>query len=177
GIGLAARDVVARARRAAHGLGRAPRLVGATHVVPRGGGRAAAALARGRFTRGVARHRRGHRRRAVAGVRAASAGGPGTRVARHRGDRAEAVRRLEAMRSMVHGEARAQVALDLAKALREARRFDEGLVAAGRDLKAARQPGLRAQLRLERARLLRDAGRRAEALRAYVARERAETPG
>jgi soluble lytic murein transglycosylase len=97
-------------------------------------------------------------------------------AARLRGDRAEVVRRLETVHALLRGKARAQVGVDLARALREARRFDAGLGVVLRDLKAADQPALRAQLRLERARLLRDSNRGPEALRAYAALEGRGTP-
>ena len=95
--------------------------------------------------------------------------------ARLRGDRAEAVRRYQQAHAAAHGEARERIAVDLARALREARRFETGLATVTADLKSVADPALRARLQLERARLLRDAGRGAEAIRAYALLDAAAT--
>ena len=96
--------------------------------------------------------------------------------ARLRGDREQAVLRFQQVHAAARGEARTRAAINLVRALRESRRFDAGLDLATRSLKGVSDATLRARLRLERARLLRDGGRGVEAIRLYASLTSAAVP-
>ena len=93
-------------------------------------------------------------------------------AARARGDRPAAMEWLERAHRASSGNVRARVDIQWARVSREARRFDAALSIIASALRSTPDAAIAAELRLERARAYRDAGRRAEALRSYGAVER-----
>jgi soluble lytic murein transglycosylase-like protein len=96
----------------------------------------------------------------------------GAEVARLQADRHEALRRLERAAAQRHGRLRAPIDLRLAQVAREADAYDPGLAAAARVMRDTDDPVVRGRAKLEKARLLRDAGRSAQARDAFVDAER-----
>ena len=92
--------------------------------------------------------------------------------ARLRGDRVATIDWLARAHAAASGPTRTRISIQWARALRESRRFDGALATLASALRPVPSAALAAELRLERARCYRDAGRSSEAVRAYVLIER-----
>lgn len=96
--------------------------------------------------------------------------------ARLRGDRVATIDWLARAHAAASGPARTRIAIQWARALREARRFDAALAVIASALRPAPAAALAAELRLERARCYRAAGRGSESMRVYGAVEQDSLP-